>query len=179
MKNMLKTILISVLITFSSSLIALAAASDKDLNFFNSIEGTWSGPGEVVAGKYKGTKFICNFAGTTDSINIGMTLDGNCRVGVFSQPMKAQVTRVQTGYKGAFNDGSQGEGLDITSGRVGSDHMVFGLNRKQLNGAMKARLIDQNSMNITVSVKINQDLIPVVGMNLKRTGDISRNIAKK
>jgi len=57
--------------------------------------------------------------------------------------------------------------------------MVFGLNRKQLNGAMMARLEDKNSMNITVSVKIQDDLIPVVGMKLKRTGDVPRDFAKK
>ncbi|MHC5307356.1 hypothetical protein [Bartonella sp. LJL80] len=156
-----------------------AYASDSDADFFRSIEGNWSGPGEVVAGKYKGTKFTCNFAGTSEVVQTGMTLDGNCRVGVFSQPMKATVLRGPTGFSGAFNDGSKGEGLDVISGKVGSDHMVFGLNRKQLNGAMMARLADKNSMNITVSVKIENDLIPVVGMKLKRTSDLTRDVAKK
>ncbi len=47
------------------------------------------GPGEIVAGKYKGTKFTCTLDGTTPAEKAGMTLDGSCRVGIFNQPMKA------------------------------------------------------------------------------------------
>lgn len=166
--------------TFATSLAPLTGyAADSDVDFFRSIEGKWSGPGEVVAGKYKGTKFTCDFAGTSEATQVGMTLDGNCHVGVFNQPMKATVTRGPSGFSGAFNDGSKGDGLDVISGKVSKDRMVFGLNRKQLNGAMMARLEDKNSMNITVSVKVENDLIPVVGMKLKRTGDVTRNFAKK
>ena len=163
----------------SSAMFHASYAADTDVDFFRSIEGSWSGPGEVIAGKYKGTKFTCTFAGSSEISQVGMTLDGNCRVGVFSQPMKATVLRGPTGFSGEFNDGSKGDGLDVISGKVGNDHMVFGLNRKQLNGAMMARLEDKDSMNITVSVKIQEDLIPVVGMKLKRTGDVPRNFAKK
>lgn len=163
----------------TSAMTATSLASDGDVDFFRSIEGSWAGPGEVVAGKYKGTKFTCTFAGTSEVSQVGMTLDGTCRVGVFSQPMKATVLRGPSGFSGEFNDGAKGDGLDVTSGKVGKDRMVFGLNRKQLNGAMMARLEDKNSMNITVSVKIQDDLIPVVGVKLKRTGDVPRNFAKK
>ena len=163
----------------TSASVTASRAADSDVEFFHSIEGSWAGPGEVVAGKYKGTKFTCTFAGTSEISQVGMTLDGNCRVGVFSQPMKATVSRGPLGFSGEFNDGSKGDGLDVVSGKVGADRMVFGLNRKQLNGAMMARLEDKNSMNITVSVKIQDDLIPVVGMKLKRTGDVPRDFAKK
>lgn len=177
MKNYLSAL---IGITLAASVAAVDGyAADSDVDFFRSIEGSWSGPGEVVAGKYKGTKFTCDFAGTSEVTQVGMTLNGNCRVGVFSQPMKATVLRGPGGFSGAFNDGSKGEGLDVTSGKVGKDRMVFSLNRKQLNGAMMARLENKNSMNVTLSVKIQDDLIPVVGMKLKRTGDISRNFAKK
>ncbi|WP_343314156.1 hypothetical protein AAIB41_03150 [Brucella sp. BE17] len=159
---------------------ALAADVNKDKQFFQTIEGKWSGPGEIVAGKYKGTKFVCNLAGTTPDKAVGMTLDGTCRVGVFSQAMKATVTRVGSGYSGAFNDGSKGKGLDVTSGTISGNKMVFGLNRKQLNGAMLARISDPNTMNVTVSVRVEKELVPVIGMNLKRidnaaVGSIARN----
>lgn len=163
----------------SSGLIHPSYAADNDVSFFRSIEGKWTGPGEVVAGKYKGTKFNCTFSGSSEISRVGMTLDGNCRVGVFSQPMKATVLRGDSGFSGQFNDGSKGDGLDVVSGKIENDHMVFGLNRKQLNGAMMARLEDENSMNITVSVQVQDDLIPIVGMKLKRAGDVPRDFAKK
>ncbi len=33
-----------------------AAPRDRDDVFFRSVAGVWKGPGEIVAGKYKGTK---------------------------------------------------------------------------------------------------------------------------
>lgn len=147
---------------------APALASDKDEVFFRSVEGQWSGPGEVVAGKYKGTKFICTLTGSTPDDTVGVTLDGTCRVGVFSQPMKATVVRTGKNYSGTFNDGAEGTGLNVTSGSVSGNRVVFALNRKQLNGAMLARVTDNNTMNVTVSVKLEDTMIPVVGMSLKR-----------
>ncbi|MBC2886665.1 hypothetical protein H7Q97_14830 [Ochrobactrum sp. CM-21-5] len=156
-----------------SLLTAPALAADKDKQFFQTIEGQWSGPGEIVAGKYKGTKFICTLAGSTPEDTVGMTLDGSCRVGVFSQPMKATVTRAGGRYSGKFNDGAEGKGLDVTSGSVSGNKVVFGLNRKQLNGAMLARVSDSNTMNVTVSVRVEKELVPVIGMSLKRVDNIA------
>lgn len=143
-------------------------ASDKDAAFFRNVEGQWTGPGEVVAGKYKGTKFVCTLAGTTPDSAIGMTLDGSCRVGVFSQPMKATVVRTGKSYSGTFNDGAEGKGLNVTSGSVKGNRVILSLSRKQLNGAMLARVTGQNTMNVTVSVKVEDTMVPVVGINLKR-----------
>ena len=50
---------------------------------------------------------------------------------------------------------------------------MFGLNRKALKGAMQARLPDDNSMVITVSVRVEKEMVPVIGMNLKRVDDNS------
>ena len=36
-------------------------ARSRPSKFFQSVEGKWVGPGEIVAGKYKGTKFTCSF----------------------------------------------------------------------------------------------------------------------
>ncbi|RCS25267.1 hypothetical protein DUT91_00100 [Phyllobacterium salinisoli] len=157
-----------------------AQAADKDERFFRNVEGQWTGPGEIVAGKYKGTKFTCTLAGTTPADAVGMTLDGACRVGVFSQPMKATVVRKGKTYSGAFNDGAAGKGLDVTSGTVSGDRVVFALNRKQLTGAMLARISDENTMNVTVSVRVEKELVPVIGMSLRRVdaaavGSIARN----
>ncbi|MDP3524182.1 MAG: hypothetical protein Q8S27_06350 [Hoeflea sp.] len=146
-----------------------AFSRDKDLVFFESVAGAWKGPGEIVAGKYKGTKFVCNLAGGEhDGKAVGITLDGTCRVGVFNQKMSAVITRQGKTYTGKFLDGSAGEGLDIVSGNVSGDRAVMGINRKTLNGAMIARLNDSETMNVTISVKVGEEMVPVIGMTLKR-----------
>ena len=57
------------LLTFLAAALAVptidAHAADQDRKFFKSVKGNWAGPGEIVAGKYKGTKFNCTFEGTT------------------------------------------------------------------------------------------------------------------
>ncbi len=162
---------------FAASLVAGAsalpahAADSADRKFFESVAGEWVGPGEIVAGKYKGTKFTCTFTGSTPGSKIGMTLDGGCRVGVFTQKLTASVEQRggRAGYTGTFQDGAEGKGLDIISGNVISDQkVVFAINRKQLRGAMLARLPDENTMNVTVSVSVDKQMVPVIGMNLRR-----------
>jgi len=147
-----------------------AFAAEPDKQFFHTVEGQWVGPGEIVAGKYKGTKFSCNFTGSTPDGGTGMTLDGDCRVGVFTQKMSATVERKgRDGYKGNFMGGSAGTGLDIIGGNVvDARKVVFTINRNQLRGVMQARIPDDNSMTVTVAVRVNKQLVPVIGMNLKR-----------
>ena len=94
-------------------------ADERDKQFFQSIEGAWAGAGEIVAGKYKGTKFNCSFAGTTPAKKLGMTLDGGCRVGVFMQKMSASVVQSGRPATRALSwTAPQGSGLDIISGNV-------------------------------------------------------------
>ena len=146
-----------------------ASASERDKRFFTQVEGEWSGPGEIVAGKYKGTKFTCNFTGSTPDGKVGMTLDGGCRVGLFTQKMSASVEhKGRQGYRGTFMDGAAGKGLDVIGGNVSGGKVVLTLNRDQLNGAMLARLPDDNTMHVTVSVKVESKMVPVIGVNLKR-----------
>ena len=159
----------------AGSAVVTPALADQDEAFFHQVVGQWSGPGEIVAGKYKGTKFVCNFAGSEHATQIGMALDGSCRVGLFSQDMRAEVKRSGATYRGAFQDGARGKGLDIISGQVQGDHIVFGLDRKQLKGAMIARLKDRDTMAITISVRVSSELVPVIGMNLKRTGPVRQS----
>jgi hypothetical protein len=139
------------------------------------MEGTWGGAGEIVAGKYKGTKFNCTFAGTTPARKLGMKLDGGCRVGVFMQKMSASVVQGgSAGYKGQFMDGAAGSGLDITAGNVVNDRkVVFSIHRNDLRGIMQARLPDADTMNVTISVRVEETMVPVIGMSLKRLDDIS------
>ncbi|MBL8578848.1 MAG: hypothetical protein JNK47_16620 [Mesorhizobium sp.] len=148
-------------------------AAERDKQFFRSIEGTWTGAGEIVAGKYKGTKFNCTFAGLMPTKNLGMTLDGNCRVGVFTQKMTATVAQnAAVGYKGQFMDGAAGTGLDITAGNVVNDRkVVFAILRNDLRGVMQARLPNDDTMNVTISVRVEESMIPVIGMSLKRVDD--------
>lgn len=162
----------------AGSALATPAFADPDEAFFHKVIGQWSGPGEIVAGKYKGTKFVCDFAGSEHATQTGMALDGSCRVGLFSQDMRAEVRRAGTSYRGAFQDGAKGKGLDIVSGQVEGDHIVVGLDRKQLKGAMIARLKDRDTMAITISVTVASQLVPVIGMNLKRTGAVRQSALK-
>ena len=144
-------------------------ARDKDTVFFESVAGDWKGPGEIVAGKYKGTKFVCNLSGDpVQGKAIGISLDGSCRVGVFNQKMSAQITRKGSSYSGRFLDGSAGDGLDIVSGKITRDRAIMAINRKTLDGAMIARLHDEETMNVTISVKVGSEMVPVIGMTLKR-----------
>jgi hypothetical protein len=158
----------------------LAAEAKDDAAFFKSIEGKWSGPGEIVAGKYKGTKFMCTLDGATPAAETGITMDGTCRVGVFAQEMKAVIARKNGAYGGAFLDGAAGKGLDIVSGNVSSDRVTMALNRKKLNGAMLARMEGSETMHVTISVRVNKDMVRVIGMSLTRvdaasTGSVKAN----
>lgn len=157
----------------ASFLVAPAAhAGPRDKAFFESVAGEWKGPGEIVAGKYKGTKFNCTLKGepTTDG-DTGIKLDGSCRVGVFTQPMSATITQKGSTYTGTFLDGAAGKGLDIVSGTVADNRAVMGISRAQLNGALIARVDDPNSMNVTISVKVEDKMVPVIGMTLSRQFD--------
>ena len=173
----MKRAILSVVLPFVASAAVITApaahANERDKEFFQSIEGAWAGPGEIVAGKYKGTKFNCSFAGTTPGEKLGMTLDGGCRVGVFMQKMSATVEHSgRAGYKGTFMDGAQGSGLDIISGNVvDGKKVVLSINRNQLKGVMQARLPDNDTMTVTVSVRVDKTMVPVIGMNLKRVDD--------
>ncbi|MDW5313495.1 hypothetical protein [Rhizobium sp. PL01] len=161
----------------AASLAALTCAaspafSGDDKAFFEQVAGQWKGPGEIVAGKYKGTKFTCDLTGEpSEGAAAGIKLDGTCRVGVFKQPMSALITQKGKTYTGKFLDGANGKGLDIVSGNVARDKVVVGINRKKLNGAMIARLQDPSTLNITISVKVEDTMVPVIGVSLSRQVD--------
>jgi hypothetical protein len=38
---------------------------------------------------------------------------------------------------------------------------------------MLARVSDQNTMNVTVSVRVDKELVPVIGMSLKRVDNLA------
>ncbi|MCM2292803.1 hypothetical protein NAC44_10755 [Allorhizobium sp. BGMRC 0089] len=154
-----------------------ALAAQKDKIFFHSVAGLWSGPGEIVAGKYKGTKFNCNLTGEpVEGSDPGIKLGGTCRVGVFSQPMNAVIALKSGTYKGQFLDGAQGKGLDIISGQVNDGRAVMAINRSKLNGAMVASLEGEKAMNITISVKVDDQMVPVIGLHLDRQPQIDHEM---
>jgi len=171
---MRRFLLWAIVIIFAGA--AQARDGARERVFFQSFEGQWKGAGEIVSGKYKGTRFNCHFVSTPQIGEVGLLLDGNCRVGLFSQAMKAQISRRPSGaFLGYFNDGARAQGMDITSAQIGADHMQFDLNRQNLQGTMLARLEAQDEMSITLSVKVMGEFVRVVGMNLKRDG---RQLAK-
>src|SRR5690606_18919051 len=102
----------------------------------------------------------------------GMTLDGTCRVGLFSQKMSASVEQRGRNYRGTFLDGADGKGLDIIAGNIDGRRVVFALNRKSLKGTMLAKLPDDNTMSVTISVRVNESLVPVIGVNLRRVDSV-------
>lgn len=152
-----------------------AQAADKDHAFFKGVSGDWTGPGEIVAGKFKGTKFVCTFNGAPPKNKVGIEIDGSCRVGMFTQKMSATIDReAPSRYSGKFQDGAEGKGLDIVSGNVvEGNRMVLALNRNQLKGAMLAKLVDSETMTVTISVRVEGQLVPVIGANLKRVDTAS------
>ncbi|MDO9418913.1 hypothetical protein [Pararhizobium sp.] len=164
---------IACLIVATLSTVSTPAFSgSRDKAFFEQVAGSWKGPGEIVAGKYKGTKFNCDLTGTaSEKKAAGVTLDGFCRVGVFRQPMKAVITQAGNSYTGQFLDGGEGKGVNIVSGNVAKDKIVVGINRKKLNGAMIARMQNANTLNVTISVKVEETMVPVIGLSLNRQVD--------
>jgi uncharacterized protein (DUF2147 family) len=169
-----------VLLAVVAAAAPLSASASEDSAFFKSVEGKWQGPGEIVAGKYKGTKFVCTLDGTAPGGKTGINMDGTCRVGVFSQEMSAKILKSNGNYSGAFLDGAAGKGLDILSGNVSGDRVTMSLNRKKLNGAMLARMENPDLMHVTISVRVNRDMVRVIGMSLTRidqtsTGSVAKN----
>ncbi len=152
-------------------ILSVASAYASDEKFFKLIRGSWSGPGEIVAGKYKGTKFVCTFGGDSVKPKSGMEVDGSCRVGVFNQPMNAEITKTAGAYIGKFLDGAKGDGMDVTGGRYTDSRLVVDIKRKDLDGIMVANLTNPNRLNVTISVKHQGKLIPVIGMSLNRKSD--------
>lgn len=148
------------------------AASASDSAFFQGVAGVWQGPGEIVAGKYAGTKFNCRLTGDpVKSAEAGITMDGTCRVGVFSQKMSATIHKIDGRYEGAFLDGAKGEGLDVVSGRIDGERAIMAITRRQLDGAMVASMDGEHTMNVTISVKVGETMVPVIGMTLARDLD--------
>ncbi len=152
---------------FVSLCVIPAFASEKA--YFENVQGKWSGSGEIVAGKYKNTRFSCSFTGHAP-VGVGMDIRGKCRVGLFSQKMSARITKQGNSFSGTFLDGAKGKGLDIVSGSLRSNRLVVGINRKKLNGTMVANLRSRNKMRITISVRANNRLVPVIGLTLNRNG---------
>jgi hypothetical protein len=150
----------------SVSFAVTAGATERE--FYRGVQGKWSGQGEIVAGKFKNTRFTCNLEGISPDAITGINIDGSCRVGMFSQPMSATVERAVAGYSGRFLDGAAGAGLDITGGRYTPSRLVVDIRRKELHGVMAARLTDPDRMNVTISVHVDDRLIPVIGMSLTR-----------
>ena len=164
-----KLAFVSAFVAFAS--IGTAVASEKV--YFRNVEGQWSGAGNIVAGPYKNTRFTCKFDGKSPN-GSGMELTGTCRVGLFSQPMSAKITKKGSSYRGAFLDGAEGKGLDIVSGKLRGKRLILGIKRKKLNGTMIANLKNDKKLNITISVKVNKKLVPFIGLTLNKTSGVRR-----
>jgi hypothetical protein len=167
--SFIRNLTVAGLIIMSCSVHSAFAGSDSA--FFQQVQGRWVGPGEIVAGKYKGTRFNCDLTGVANGGGSGVDLEGTCRVGVFTQVMKASIVKGGKSYRGTFLDGASGKGLDITSGSVEGNRVVFAMMREQLKGAMLAKVSNKNQMSVTISVDVSKQMVPVIGMNLKRVDD--------
>ena len=56
----------------------------------------------------------------------------------------------------------------MVGGRYTNSRLVVNIKRKNLNGVMVANLSDPNQLKVTISVKHEGKLVPVLGMALKR-----------
>lgn len=148
---------------------AAPAPAEASGRYFRSVKGQWKGNGEIVAGKYRGTRFSCRLKGTSPSRS-RMRIAGSCRIGLFSQKVAADLQRRGKGYTGTFLDGAKGSGMDITSGRLHRNRLTVSIHRKQLNGAMVANLVNDSTLRISISVWAGEDYVPVIGLELKRAG---------
>ena len=145
------------------------AANASDAQYFNTVSGTWSGAGTIGNGPYKNTRFTCRLAGTNKA-SASMKLSGKCRVGLFSQPIEATISKRGKGYRGAFLDGAKGKGLDITSGKRRGGKMLLRIKRKALTGTMVANLKNANLLNITILVDVKGKQVPFIGLTMNREG---------
>ncbi|EFL90413.1 hypothetical protein [Ahrensia sp. R2A130] len=149
--------------------VASTAAHASDTKYFNTVSGTWAGAGTIVNGPYKNTRFTCRLAGTNEAAT-SMKLSGKCRVGLFSQPIEATVSKRGKGFQGAFLDGAEGKGLDITSGKRRGGKMLLRIKRKALTGTMVANLKNANLLNITILVDVKGKQVPFIGLTMNREG---------
>jgi hypothetical protein len=170
---------IIALVIFLFPMLASLPAIASDAAFFKNVEGKWTGPGEIVAGKYKGTKFNCVFDGINPDDRTGMKIDGYCRVGMFAQPMNAIIQKAGKSYDGKFLDGEAGEGMDIVGGTYSRDKLVVNIKRKDLNGVLVTSKSGEDTMQMTISVRVDGQLIPVIGMRLDRTTSYMPSLADR
>ena len=162
-------LLIAVL---AAALPASAVAESDDDVFFRQVAGKWVGPGKIVEGKLKGTRFKCELDGLPVSgAEDGFKLDGKCRAGLFSHPITAVFIRDGESYRGEFLDGEDGDGLAVTGGSVENRKAVISLRRKEVEGALVTSLLTEDDLNITLLIKGGTRYVPVIGLSLKRKGD--------
>ncbi|MBB4121827.1 hypothetical protein [Martelella radicis] len=155
-----------------SALPAASAAESDDSAFFRQVAGKWSGPGKIVEGKMKGTRFRCELDGLPiEGDTQGFKLDGKCRAGLFTHPMTAIFIREKDGYRGRFLDGEDGDGLEVTGGSVEDGKAVIALRREEVEGALVTNLIGDEDLNITLLIKGGTRYVPVIGLSLKRQTD--------
>ncbi len=157
---------------FSLTMAALPVEAGERA-YFNSVAGEWSGVGRINAGPYKNTRFTCKFSGSVPR-GVGMQLDGTCRVGVFPQTMKARIVKRGNSYSGRFSLGTNGDGLDIISGKLRGKRLTLGIKHKKLIGTFLANLKNRNRLNLTVAVKVRKSMVPFIGLSLKRIGLASK-----
>lgn len=153
-----------VVVVFVFVVVLLFVVYVGDCEFFDSIVGVWQGLGEIVVGKYKGMKFICDFKGEFKFIGVGFKFDGLCCVGVFVQLMFVMIECSGESYKGLFFDGFDGKGFDIVFGVVVGNCVIVGINCKNLNGVMIVCFKDKNMFNVMIFVCVNDSFVFVIGM---------------
>ena len=64
--------------------------------------------------------------------------------------------------------------MDIVGGRYSASKLIVNIRRKDLNGVMVARHTDDDKLNVTISVRVDNRLVPVIGMMLDRRGGVDK-----
>ncbi|WP_180897492.1 hypothetical protein [Martelella soudanensis] len=173
MANRARTLRTALLIAaLAAALPASAVAESDDDAFFRQVAGKWVGPGKIIEGKLKGTRFKCELDGLpVTGAEGGFKLDGKCRAGLFSHPITAVFIRDGDSYRGQFLDGEDGDGLAVTGGNIENGKAVIALKRQKVEGALVTSLLGEDDLNITLLIKGGTRYVPVIGLSLKREGD--------
>ncbi len=125
---------------FCASLAASAVASEDD--FLKSIEGQWTGGGQVLR-KLGGEKVKVTCSMQSDANASSLSMDGSCRaLVVVSRSFKANVTASGPSYSGNYT-GVSGKASKLTGTRAGDTINLDVTWANEIYGDRKARMTIQ------------------------------------
>ena len=132
--------------------------------------GEWVGTGQLLYGP-RNTMFRCELKGDQSDSQARFDLTGRCWMGNLSAPVSARLrySAETKQYHGAFRDGADGQGADITGARAGNG-ISLRLVRGGMQGRLTAETVNADQMRVMLfysDPQANREL-PVAAMGLAR-----------